>query len=151
MNIMTPENEIEVWARENLPVYEFINLKVLSVSEGLYKCFVPLSVNTGNHINTVHAAFQWASAEILGGLIVLSNRKDDKYVPVVKNLSIEFKQPARTDITSEAMFSLEQVEEMNTALESSGRYDFELASVIKDSEGKVVAETLGRYAVRTMG
>lgn len=150
MNIMTPENEIEAWAKQNLPVYEFMNLKVLSVSDGLYKCFVPLSVNTGNHVKTVHAAFQWASAEILGGLVVLSNRKADKYVPVVKNLSIEFRQPALTDITSEAIFSMEQVEEMNAALESTGRYDFELASVIRDSEGKVVAEALGLYAVRTM-
>ena len=140
---MTIENELEDWARENLPIYEFMDLKVLSVSEGLYKCFVPLSGNTGNHIKTVHAAFQWASAEILGGLAVLSTRKDDKYVPVVKSLSIEFKRPALTDITSEALFSRKQVEVMNTALESIGRYDFELASVIRDSGGEVVAEAFG--------
>ena len=148
---MTIENEIEGWARENLPIYEFMDLKVLSVSDGLYKCFVPLSGNTGNHIKTVHAAFQWASAEILGGLAVLSTRKEDKYVPVVKSLSIEFKRPALTDITSEALFSSKQVEVMNTALESTGRYDFDLASVIRDSEGEVVAEALGQYAVRILG
>ena len=148
---MTIENEIEGWARENLPIYEFMDLKVLSVSDGLYKCFVPLSGNTGNHIKTVHAAFQWASAEILGGLAVLSTRKEDKYVPVVKSLSIEFKRPALTDITSEAQFSSKQVKVMNTALESTGRYDFDLASVIRDREGEVVAEALGQYAVRILG
>ena len=148
---MTIENELEDWARANLPIYEFMDLKVLSVSEGLYQCFVPLSRNTVNHIKTVHAAFQWASAEILGGLAVLSTRKDEKYVPVVKSLDIEFKRPALTSITSEALFSSKQVDLMNTALESTGRYDFELASVIKDSEGEVVAEALGRYAVRTLG
>ena len=147
---MTIENELEDWVRENLPIYEFMDLKVLSVSEGLYKCFVPLSCNTGNHIKTVHAAFQWAAAEILGGLAVLSTRKDDKYVPVVKNLSIEFKRPALTDITSEALFSSKQVEVMNRSLESTGRYDFELASTIRDSEGEVIAEALGQYAVRTL-
>ena len=148
---MTIENQIEDWARENLPIYEFMGLKVLSVSDGLYKCFVPLSDNTGTHIKPVHAAFQWASAEILGGLAVLSTRKDDKYVPVVKSLSIEFKRPALTDITSEALFSSKQVKVMNTALESTGRYDFDLASVIRDSEGEVVAEASGQYAVRTLG
>jgi acyl-coenzyme A thioesterase PaaI-like protein len=147
---MTIENELEDWARDNLPIYGFMDLKVLSVSKGFYQCFVPLSVNTGNHIKTVHAAFQWASAEILGGLAVLSTRKDDKYVPVVKSLSIDFKRPALTDITSEARFSREQADLMNTALESTGRYDFELASVIRDSEGEVVAEALGHYAVRTL-
>ncbi len=151
MNNIRLEKEIEAWARQQLPVYEFMDLNILSVSGGLYKCFVPLSANTGNHIKTVHAAFQWASAEILGGLVVLANRKDDKYVPVVKSLNIEFNQPALTDIVSEAAFSMGQVEEMNAALATSGRYDFELASVIKDSGDKVVAEALGHYAVRLMG
>lgn len=148
---MTIESELEEWTRENLPIYEFMNLKILSASEGLYKCCVPLSRNTGNHINTVHAAFQWASAEILGGLVVLSTRTDEKYVPVVKSLSIEFERPALTDISSEAVFSGEQVETMNTALESTGRYDFELASLIRNLEGEVVARALGHYAVRTLG
>ena len=148
---MTQESAIEAWAREHLPVYEFMDLKVLSVSQGVYKCRVPLSENTGNHINTVHAAFQWASAEMLGGLVVLSNRTDEKFVPVVKSLSIDFKQPALTDVTAEARFSMERVAAMNAALESTGRYDFDLASVIRDSAGLVVAEAVGRYAVRTMG
>jgi acyl-coenzyme A thioesterase PaaI-like protein len=148
---MSIESELDDWVRELLPIYDFVGLKVLCVSEGLYKCFVPLSGNTGNHIKTVHAAFQWASAEILGGLAVLSTRKDDKYVPVVKGLSIEFKRPALTDITSEALFTSKQVEVMNISLESTGRYDFELASTLRDSAGEVVAEAIGQYAVRTLG
>jgi hypothetical protein len=40
---MNLENEIEAWARTNFPVYEFMELRVLSVTEGSYKCFVPLS------------------------------------------------------------------------------------------------------------
>jgi acyl-coenzyme A thioesterase PaaI-like protein len=78
----TIEQEIEQWAKSTLPVYEFMDLGVVSVSEGVYQCFVPLTKNTGNHINTVHAAFQWASAEILGGLVVLTKRSEEKYVPV---------------------------------------------------------------------
>lgn len=148
---MTIETELQDWARENLPIYEFMDLTIHSASEGVYKCLVPLSGNTGNHINTVHAALQWASAEILGGLVVLSTRTDEKYVPVVKSLSIEFTRPAFTDITSEAVFSNEQVAVMNTALESTGRFDFELPSLIRDSEGEIVARALGQYAVRTMG
>jgi acyl-coenzyme A thioesterase PaaI-like protein len=145
---MTIESELEDWARENLPIYEFMDLNVLSASKEMYRCFVPLSASTGNHINTVHAAFQWASAEILGGLAVLSTRNDARYVPVVKSLNIDFKRPALSGITSEAQFSSKQAEAMNTALESTGRYGFEMASAIMDSRGEVVAEAVGLYAVR---
>ena len=146
----TIENELEQWAKTNLPIYEYMDLKINSVSNGVYQCSVPLTKNTGNHINTVHAAFQWASAEMLGGLVVLSNRPDEKYVPVVKSLSIEFKRPALSGITSEARFSDDDVKVMVHSLESTGRYDFELCAVIRDVAGEVVAEARGCYAVRTM-
>ncbi len=146
----TIEQDIEQWAKSTLPVYEFMDLSVVSVSNGVYQCFVPLTKNTGNHINTVHAAFQWASAEILGGLVVLTKRSEEKYVPVVKSLNIEFKRPALSDITSEALFSEKEVEMMNSALAASGRYDFELSSIIRDADGEVVAEATGCYAVRTL-
>ena len=147
---MINEKEVEDWAKSNLPVYEFMGLKVTSVSDGVYSCFVPLNANTGNHISTVHAAFQWAAAEILGGLVVLTKRTNTRYVPVVKSLDIEFKRPALSGITSEARFSDEEVGTMNAALESTGRYDFELNAVIRNIQSDVVAEATGRYAVRTV-
>jgi len=146
----TIEQEVEQWAKSTLPIYEFMGLSVVSVSDGVYQCHVPLTKNTGNHINTVHAAFQWASAEILGGLVVLTKRTEEKYVPVVKSLNIEFKRPALSGITSEALFSEKDVEMMNSALAASGRYDFELSCTIQDTNGEVVAEATGCYAVRTM-
>ena len=150
LNIETAERLIESWARSNLPVYEFINLRVDSVSGGVYKCSVPLDANTGNHISTIHAAFQFAAAEILGGLVVLCNRTNEKYVPVVKSLSVEFKRPALSGISSEASFSDLEVDAMNRTLEATGRYDFELDSTLRDQHGQVVAQATGCYAVRTM-
>jgi hypothetical protein len=54
-------------------------------------------------------------------------------------------------VTSEAFFSREQAEEMNSVLASTDRFDFDLNSVIKDADGNVVAEALGHYAVRIFG
>ena len=61
MASVTIEQQLQAWTRENLPVYTFIDLKIISASNGLYQCFLPLTSNIGNHINTVHAAFQWAT------------------------------------------------------------------------------------------
>ena len=98
----------------------------------------------------MHAAFQWASAEILGGLVVLTNRADPKHVPVVNSLDIKFIRPALSDITSEALFSQQDVELMNSTLADSGRYDFNLSSTIRNADGEIVAEASGCYAVRHM-
>lgn len=127
-----------------------MNLEISMTPDGIYRCFVPLGSNTGNHVNTVHAAIQWAAAEPLGGLIVLSKRTDEKYVPVIRSLEIDFRRPALTDITSEASFSAEQVEAMNAALDATGRYDFELDSVVRDTAGEVVTRATGCYAIRTV-
>lgn len=142
------EEELEKWAKTNFPIYEYMGLKIVSASNGLYQCSVPLTINTGNHFNTVHAAFQWASAEILGGLIVFSNRPDEKYVPVVRSMEIEFKSPARSGITAEACFTDAEVEVMVASLKSSGRYDFELRVTIRDVAEEIVAESKASYAVR---
>ena len=39
------EKELEQWARINLPVYEFMDLQIDSVTNGVYRCSVPLTVN----------------------------------------------------------------------------------------------------------
>ncbi len=147
---MNSVEEFDVWAKENCPIYRFMDLKIISVSDGLFSCTVPININTGNHINTVHAAFQLASAEMLGGLAALKNRSSQKYVPVVRGLNINFKKPAFSDITAEAHFSSVDAEKMNTALATNGRYDFDLEILIKNTDGDVVAEATGSYAVRTM-
>ncbi|MBN2569308.1 MAG: YiiD C-terminal domain-containing protein [Deltaproteobacteria bacterium] len=144
------EKDIEAWLKSNLPVYDFMDFTIISASNGLYKCLVPLNKNTGNHINTVHAAFQWASAEMLGGIAVLATRSSKKYVPVVRNMYIEFIAPASTDICSEALFSNQDAEKMNLHMKNSGHYDFELSSNIKNTDGKVVAKAKSTYAVKIM-
>ena len=85
----------------------------------------------------------------MGGLITaryLDNPR--KFQPVVRDLKIDFKAPAMTDITATAYFSAEQGLEMNSKLEETGRYDFQQKAVLTDTNGTVVAETLGSYALR---
>jgi hypothetical protein len=37
---------------------------------------------------------------------------------------------------------------MNQQLEATGRYDYALAAKLTDTQGQIVAETLGQYAIR---
>ncbi len=147
MSELSIEHQLEQWAKQHLPIYQFINVSIDSVSNELYQCSVAIDKNTANHVNTIHAAVQFACGEILGGLIVLANRKKQSYIPVVKRIIIDFLKPALTDITAITHFSNDQVELMNTTLENNGRFDFELNTTIFDRHQNVIAKLQGSYVV----
>ena len=136
-------------AKKNCPIYEFLGLSVLEAENGVFKATIPNSKEAGNHIGIMHAGVLFSLGEFLGGLITaryLDNPR--KFQPVVRDLKIDFKAPAMTDITATAYFSAEQALEMNAKLEETGRYDFQQKAVLTDTNGTVVAETLGSYALR---
>mgnify|MGYP000203383400 CR=1 FL=1 len=139
----------EAGAKKNCPIYEFLGLSVLEAENGVFKATIPNSKEAGNHIGIMHAGVLFSLGEFLGGLITaryLDNPR--KFQPVVRDLKIDFKAPAMTDITATAYFSAEQGVEMNAKLEETGRYDFQQKAVLTDTNGTVVAETLGSYALR---
>ena len=126
-----------------------MGLSVLEAENGVFKATIPNSKEAGNHIGIMHAGVLFSLGEFLGGLITaryLDNPR--KFQPVVRDLKIDFKAPAMTDITATAYFSAEQALEMNAKLEETGRYDFQQKAVLTDTNGTVVAETLGSYALR---
>ena len=139
----------EAGAKKNCPIYEFLGLTVLEAENGVFKATIPNSKAAGNHIGIMHAGVLFSLGEFLGGLITaryLDNPR--KFQPVVRDLKIDFKAPAMTDITATAYFSAHQALEMNAKLEETGRYDFQQKAVLTDTNGTVVAETLGSYALR---
>ena len=139
----------EAGAKKNCPIYEFLGLTVLEAENGVFKATIPNSKAAGNHIGIMRAGVLFSLGEFLGGLITaryLDNPR--KFQPVVRDLKIDFKAPAMTDITATAYFSADQALEMNAKLEESGRYDFQQKAVLTDTNGTVVAETLGSYALR---
>lgn len=139
----------EAGAKKNCPIYDFLGLSVLEAENGVFKATIPNSKEAGNHIGIMHAGVLFSLGEFLGGLITaryLDNPR--KFQPVVRDLKIDFKAPAMTDITATAYFSAEQGLEMNAKLEETGRYDFQQKAVLTDTNGTVVAETLGSYALR---
>ena len=135
-------------ARDSCPIYAFLDLQVESIEDGIYRSCTPLSNNTKNHINILHAGPMWMTAEYLGGLIAAHNLDNPKYQPVIAGLAIKFMRPAMTDITAEAEFTAEDANTMRASLETTGRYDFTIHIVVKDTAGKIVAEADGDYVVK---
>ena len=139
---------IESIIKSVLPLATFMDVKILQAQDETYSCLVPLNDNTKNHFNSVHAAIQWAGAELLGGVVWIKNMPSDDYLLVLKEMNIKFLKPAMEDVTATTHFSKQQVLELNNALADNGRHDFDLHAEIKDKSGNVLANTHAQYAVR---
>lgn len=99
----------------------------------------------------MHAALQWASAEVLGGLVIATSGIDlGRYLGAIRSFHIEFKKPATSAVVAEARFSQTEMNAMLQRLEDHGRCDFELVTHVRNEDGDPVAEGRGVYAIRPM-
>ena len=143
------ESKLQRNLRANLPIYEYMDLRIESASNGIYRCMVPMIENNMNHFRTIHAALQWAAAEVLGGLVwTLSKPEEGDFVPVVRRFEIDFERPAFGDIVAETRFPKDQSDTMRSELKSKGRYDFVLESEIRNLDEETLAVGKGFYAIR---
>jgi acyl-coenzyme A thioesterase PaaI-like protein len=139
---------MQSFLRKLIPFYEHVELSIESVQGGVYRCHVPLNDQNKNHFDTVHAAIQWAAAEVLGGLVVAVNFRGPRLFVAVRSVSIEFLRPARTAIVAEALFADDRAEELRNQLESKGEVEFEVRAVVRDTSQRDVAASIGQYVVR---
>lgn len=142
------EARLQAGLHKSFPIYEFVGLEVESASEGVYRCFVPYRPSNMNHISTIHAAIQWAASEVLGGLVMMSALEGLAFFAVVKNVSIDFKRPARSGITTETFFDDAEVARLRADFEKNGEGEFSLHCVVRDEDGVEVASADGGYLAR---
>lgn len=143
------ESKLQRNMRASLPLYEYMDLRIESASNGIFRCAVPMIENNMNHFRSIHAALQWAAAEVLGGLVwTMSQPAEGEFVPVVRRFEIDFKRPAFGDIVAETRFSESQADTMKSELKANGRYDFVLESEIRNLDEETLAIGKGFYAIR---
>ncbi|MEW6472010.1 MAG: PaaI family thioesterase [Actinomycetota bacterium] len=141
---------LEARLRLLIPLYEHIGIRIESVGEVL-ACTVPLTEANANHLGGVHAAVQWAAAEVLGGIAFLAHPELGDCWIVVPDLNITFKRVARTALRAEAVFDAVRVDDVAAQLAATGRADYEVAMTLRDTTGDVVATAVGHYHLRRDG
>lgn len=140
--------DLQAWARKTLPLYEYIDLEIDSIDGGIYRCSAPLSHANKNHNDSMHAAVIWGLAELSGGLVMLSEGMHEDYFAVVNHVRIDFRRPASSRVSAEVEFTEEDMADLRETLETEDRCDFDVLSIVKDAEGRVVAEATCAYSVR---
>ena len=133
-----------------IPIAHKMGVTALDVRRGFAATSVPIEGN-GNHFGVMYAGVLFTVAELLGGAIPLATFDNSKFYPLVKNLQIFFERPAKTDVRAEASLSEDEIARITAEAEANGKAEFELAAVVTDTAGTVVARTSGLYQLRAHG
>jgi len=134
---------------KSFPFVERMGMKVLVIEPRMVKLFVPLQGNE-NHIGSMYAGALFTIAEIPGGALFLSTFDVSRFYPVVKEMTIKFVKPAKTDVTVEMVMSVSEVKRIEAEAEKNGKAEFVLEGEVKDTNGEVVSVSRGIYQLRSI-
>lgn len=124
-------------------------LKVVELRRGYVKCLMPMQGN-GNHIGTMYAGSLFTVAEIPGGALFLSSFDTSRYVPIVKEMTMKFLKPAKSDVTIEVALDDERIATISADADANGKAEFILEAELKSADGTVVAASQGVYQLRSI-
>lgn len=145
------EARIQALLYEVCPLYAHIGLSVEHARDGLYRCRVPLTAANTNHLGTVHAALQWAVAEVLGGLAILSIFPPERFAKLYAAVTwaeSDFLKPARGALVAQARLSAEEQQRVRAAVDAGDEGRFGLETPVRLDDDSVVARLSARYIVR---
>ena len=134
---------------KSFPFVERMGMKVLVIEPRMVKLFVPLQGNE-NHIESMYAGALFTIAEIPGGALFLSTFDVSRFYPVVKEMTIKFVKPAKTDVTVEMVMSVSEAKRIEAEAEKNGKAEFVLEGEVKDTNGEVVSVSRGIYQLRSI-
>lgn len=140
--------ELQAWARKTLPLYDYVDITIDSCDDGMYRCSAPLSPRNLNHNEAMHAAVIWALAELAGWLAMIAEGLHEENVAAVRRVSIDFKRQANSAVSAEVEFTDEDIADVLEVIEEEGHCDVDVLSLVRDAEGRVVAEATCSYSLR---
>lgn len=130
----------------SIPFTRRNGFRVLSTRHGYLRARVSLRGNR-NHIGTMYAGAIFLLAEIPGGVIALL-AFGREYFPILKDMSVTYKQPAKTDLTVEYCIAPEDLDAIRRKADDDGKCDFTLEADLVDTTGAIVAHSVGHYQLR---
>ncbi|WP_083889548.1 PaaI family thioesterase [Nocardia pneumoniae] len=133
-----------------IPIAHKMGVQAVEVRRGFAATSVPVEGN-GNHFGVMYAGVLFTVAEILGGAIAIATFDAAAFYPLVKDLHIFFRKPAKTDVHAEAMLPENEIARITAEAAANGKAEFTLRAVVTDADGVVVAETEGLYQLRAHG
>ncbi|AYF89716.1 DUF4442 domain-containing protein [Pseudomonas sp. DY-1] len=122
-------------------------LKAELLEPGHVRLRMPFKGNQ-NHIGTLYAGALFTLAEVPGGTLFLNSFDSRRFYPIVKEMNLRFRRPAKGDITVDARIDQAEIERVQRDAEANGKAEYWLELQLLDAGGEVVAESRGLYQMR---
>ncbi|WP_111496198.1 DUF4442 domain-containing protein [Marinobacter bohaiensis] len=123
--------------------------RVEEVRPGYVRASIAIKGNR-NHFGSLYAGAYFLVAEIPGGVLTLFDLGPD-YVPILKEMTLEFLEPANSDVTIELHMDGKTRERIRQEADETGRAAFTLEGIMRDRTGSDVARSLAQYRLRKKG
>lgn len=141
-----PLADVLAEAGERLPFNLHTGVEVRSVEPGRAQTVLRQDHRLDNHIGTVHAIAELAPAELAGATAVgsrLGPLYAAGYLPLVRDLRVRYRKPARGELVATASFGAEEAAAIQAAVDAGERAACDVEVDVSDAEGTVAEVTLG--------
>ncbi len=126
------------------PFIERAGLELLHLERGRAVLRLPFEPNI-NHVGMVYAGALFTVAEVPGGVLFGASFDVSRFYPIVGDMSIRFRKPARTAVLVDARMSDEEIDRVTAELEENGKAKYTLEQQVHDEAGVLVATTSAVY------
>ena len=130
-----------------IKIIEKMGIRIVDFKRGFVKIMLPREPNV-NHIGTVYAGSLFSLADYAGGVLFFASFDHKKYFPIVKEVTINFKKPATTDVTVEAAMDPELIEQLKKTADEGGKADWVMNLELKDEQGNICCLVSGNFQMR---
>ncbi|MHC5347746.1 PaaI family thioesterase [Metapseudomonas furukawaii] len=142
-----PVELVRQLTEEQIAFVKRSGLKAEILEPGHVRLRMPFEGNQ-NHIGTLYAGALFTLAEVPGGALFLTSFDARRFYPIVKELNLRFRRPARGDISVDARLGSDEIQRIRQEAEDRGKADYWLELQLIDASGEVVAESRGLYQLR---
>ncbi|MDR3658511.1 MAG: YiiD C-terminal domain-containing protein [Mycobacterium sp.] len=133
-----------------VPAAHAMGVRAVEVRRGFAATTAPISGN-GNHFGVMYAGVLFTVAEVLGGLLAVGAFDASQFYPLVKDMSIQYKAPAKSDVRAEAALSDDDIARVTAEAAERGKSEYLVEAVVTDADGTVVATTRATCQLRRLG
>lgn len=138
--------KFETMITDTVPWIKMSDVRVDLLAERHAKLSLPIQKHL-NHVGIVYAGTHFMLMELTGAALFLCTYGFEKYVPVNKQMSIQYLKPAYSDLTCEVSLSREEALEKMQPIVEHGKGDWILDMNTVDSSGQVVSRSTCNYFI----
>ena len=111
------------------------------------KIVMPVTKQHLNHVDIVYAGTEFVAIEMSAAALFFCCYGMDDWVPIVKNISIDFLRPTRKDLVANLQMSEEEAAALLAPIKENGKGTMQMPVSLKDIDGREVARAIVTFHI----